>query len=282
VLLGDGAGSFGAQTLHGRELSIRSRSRPQRRWQARSGDGEHCLLQRLGALGNGAAASSADHLRDGSSPNSVAIGDLNGDGKPDLVTANSQSNDVSVVYRAGNDAALARHGPNPPSSTPRSPSPPPSPPCPRLRHTYRHVSFFDGTRCSAPRRQRRHRRALAVAPYLGSRQISAVYNGDVGSSAASRTHQSAGSSPPRTRRSRASPTSRTTGPPGVPREPVRLRTRGRRSFATTCSARSIRRWARSRAAATPIRGHRAARRRRKPKSILVRRLRLRRLGVRLR
>ena len=37
----------------------------------------------------------------GSSPNSVAIGDVNGDGRPDLVTANNGSDDVSVLLGNG-------------------------------------------------------------------------------------------------------------------------------------------------------------------------------------
>ena len=37
----------------------------------------------------------------GSSPISVAIGDLNGDGRPDLVTANANSNTVSVLLGNG-------------------------------------------------------------------------------------------------------------------------------------------------------------------------------------
>ena len=37
----------------------------------------------------------------GSSPYSVATGDFNGDGKPDLVTANAGSNSVSVLLGNG-------------------------------------------------------------------------------------------------------------------------------------------------------------------------------------
>ena len=34
-------------------------------------------------------------------PSGVAIGDVNGDGRPDLVTANNGSGDVSVLLGAG-------------------------------------------------------------------------------------------------------------------------------------------------------------------------------------
>src|SRR3954453_12866126 len=37
----------------------------------------------------------------GSNPSSVAVGDFNGDGTPDLATANSLSNDVSVLLGNG-------------------------------------------------------------------------------------------------------------------------------------------------------------------------------------
>ena|SRR5437763_7161617 len=37
----------------------------------------------------------------GTNPQSVALGDFNGDGRPDLATANLNSNDVSVLLKWG-------------------------------------------------------------------------------------------------------------------------------------------------------------------------------------
>jgi hypothetical protein len=51
-------------------------------------------------LGNGDGTfATAVNLAVGSSPNEVTIGDLNGDGKPDLAAANFSSNDVSILLR---------------------------------------------------------------------------------------------------------------------------------------------------------------------------------------
>lgn len=38
----------------------------------------------------------------GDAPNSVAVADVNGDGRPDLVTANVDSDDVSLLLNQGN------------------------------------------------------------------------------------------------------------------------------------------------------------------------------------
>ena len=49
--------------------------------------------------------SSITNFTTGSDPNYVSIGDLNGDGKPDLVVANSSSNTVSVFLNTTTNGA---------------------------------------------------------------------------------------------------------------------------------------------------------------------------------
>src|SRR5216683_919709 len=56
-------------------------------------------------LGNGDGTfQAAANYTAGSGPQSVAVGDFNGDGKPDLAVANSLSNDVSVLLGNGDGA----------------------------------------------------------------------------------------------------------------------------------------------------------------------------------
>ncbi len=51
-------------------------------------------------LGNGDGSFQDPQLFDaGDFPNSVAVADLNGDGTPDIVTANADPSDVSVLSR---------------------------------------------------------------------------------------------------------------------------------------------------------------------------------------
>jgi hypothetical protein len=45
----------------------------------------------------------------GDAPESVAVGDVNGDGKPDLVVANEGTNTVSVLLGAGDGQFGLRH-----------------------------------------------------------------------------------------------------------------------------------------------------------------------------
>src|SRR5262249_55232170 len=59
-------------------------------------------------LGNGDGTFQTTHVSyvAGSFPISVAVADLDGDGWPDLATANAVSNDVSVLLNAADDAAF--------------------------------------------------------------------------------------------------------------------------------------------------------------------------------
>jgi FG-GAP-like repeat/PASTA domain len=73
-----------------------------------------CLMVLTGSLGAGALfAGSAPSFTGqkyatGSESSSVAIGDLNGDGKPDLATANGRSNTVSLPLNRGDGSFQAR------------------------------------------------------------------------------------------------------------------------------------------------------------------------------
>ena len=59
-------------------------------------------------LGDGSGGfGSATRFTVGAFPASVAVADFNGDGKPDLATANSSSNNVSVLLGDGNSARVA-------------------------------------------------------------------------------------------------------------------------------------------------------------------------------
>ena len=57
--------------------------------------------------GDGSFQAKLDYAT-GSGPSSVAIGDLNGDGKPDLATANADANSVSVLLNRGDGSFEAK------------------------------------------------------------------------------------------------------------------------------------------------------------------------------
>jgi hypothetical protein len=67
-------------------------------------DGGGNTVSVLLGTGSGSFAAKDDYLT-GSSPNAVAIGDLNADGYPDLATANATANTVSVLRNAPTAAA---------------------------------------------------------------------------------------------------------------------------------------------------------------------------------
>ena len=58
--------------------------------------------------GDGTLRSQGSTTRPGDQPASVAIGDLNGDGKPDLATANATADTVSVLLNRGNGTFAPR------------------------------------------------------------------------------------------------------------------------------------------------------------------------------
>ena len=106
---GAAAPSFAAghQLRRGDQPALRGGGGRERRWPPRPARRQQRLQQRVGAAehdGAGAAAPSfaaATNFAAGSGPVSVAAADVNGDGRPDLLVANSSSSNVSVLLNAG-------------------------------------------------------------------------------------------------------------------------------------------------------------------------------------
>src|SRR6266487_1345754 len=113
VLLGNGDGTFAAKVNYGTVAGASSVAIGDL-----NGDGKPDLVAsnynavspsvsvRLGN-GDGTFGPKSDYGT-GSRPNSVAIGDLNGDGKPDLAVANSGSSTVSVLLGHGDGTFAAK------------------------------------------------------------------------------------------------------------------------------------------------------------------------------
>ena len=97
-----------ARLRDGRLGALRRHRRPERR---REGRPRRRPLRtdglRLLQPGDGTFEAPREH-QTGRYPNAVAIGDLNGDGAPDLATANYQSNTVSVLANWGDGSFVAR------------------------------------------------------------------------------------------------------------------------------------------------------------------------------
>ncbi|MES2654490.1 MAG: FG-GAP-like repeat-containing protein [Bacteroidota bacterium] len=64
------------------------------------------VLRNTGSIGTINFATKVDFIT-GSNPNSVAIGDIDGDGKPDLATANISSANISILRNLGNSSIVS-------------------------------------------------------------------------------------------------------------------------------------------------------------------------------
>ena len=111
VLLGNGSGGFAAQDRLRRRRgpSLGRRRRLQRRRQARPARRRTTGSNTVSSCSATAAAASPPRPTSppATDPHSVAVGDFNGDGKPDLATANYGSNDASASCSATAAAASA-------------------------------------------------------------------------------------------------------------------------------------------------------------------------------
>src|SRR5436190_2118903 len=104
VLLGDGDGSFGAKTIYGTGFAPSSVAVDDLNGDGKpdvvtaNGSGGANSISVLLGNGNGSFASKVDYSTD-FSPTAVAMGDLNGDVKPDVVASNGTT--VSVRLGTG-------------------------------------------------------------------------------------------------------------------------------------------------------------------------------------
>ncbi|MFI5371369.1 MAG: FG-GAP-like repeat-containing protein, partial [Candidatus Eisenbacteria bacterium] len=182
VLLGNGAGGFGAKTdlptgNYPYSVAIGDVN----------GDGRADLAVANNSntvsvlLGDRAGGFGARvDLVTGGGPYSVAIGDLSGDGRPDLAVANSNSATVSVLLGLVPTRVSMTAVPSPVVlGSPLTLTATVSVPAPGYGAPTGTVSFFDGFTPLGTSPVDGGVAGLALfAPYLGSRQLSAVYSGD--------------------------------------------------------------------------------------------------------
>jgi hypothetical protein len=108
VLLGNGGGSFSAATgspfavgTSPTSVVVADINHDGRADIITANSGTNNVSVLLGNVGGGFTAATGSPFAVGSSPRSVAVADVNGDGKLDIVTANSGSNNVSVLFGDG-------------------------------------------------------------------------------------------------------------------------------------------------------------------------------------
>ena len=117
VLLGNGSGGFTAATsspfavgVNPASLTVGDFNGDGSQDLAVANNDDNTITLLLGNGSGGFTSAASGPLATGSGPQSVSVGDFNGDGKPDLVVANSNDNTVTVLLGNGSGGFTAATG----------------------------------------------------------------------------------------------------------------------------------------------------------------------------